>query len=92
MKLTFLEKVWGMCIVITLKNIKVSDKEIVCDAYVEDCHTPVSLCFDRNKRKCEPYQLPDGYEWCKSHVHHAEKYFCTVENAEISRERVILWY
>ena len=75
---------------ITATNISV-DKEIVCDAYVEDCHTPVFLCFDRNKRKCEPYQLSDGYEWCKSHIHHAEKYFCTVENAEISRERVILW-
>lgn len=77
---------------IALKNIKANHEKITCMAYVEDCHTPISLCFDWQKKKMESYQLPDGYAWCASHIRHAEKYFCTAEISNLPQERTIMWY
>lgn len=36
---------------IALKNIKANRKKITCEAYVEDCRTPILLSFDRAKIK-----------------------------------------
>lgn len=77
---------------IALKNIKANREKITCEAYVEDCHTPISLSFDRLKKRMDAVQLPDGYEWCTSHIHHAEKYFYTAEKSELPQERTIMWY
>lgn len=80
-----------MSIMIALKNIKANRDKITCVAYVEDCHTPISLSFDRQKKKIDSFQLPAGYEWCTSHIHHAEKYFCTAGKNELPQERTIMW-
>ena len=81
-----------MSIMIVLKSIKKNIEKITCTAYVEDCNMPISLCFDRKKKKMESFQLPDGYAWCTSHIHHAEKYFCTAEKSELPQQRTIMWY
>lgn len=52
----------------------------------------ISLCFNRKKKKMEPFHLPDNYAWCTSHIHHAEKYFCTAEKSELPLQRTIMWY
>ena len=77
---------------IVLKNIKKTIEKITCIAYIEDCNMPISLCFDRKKKKMEPFHLPDNYAWCTSHIHHAEKYFCTAEKSELPLQRTIMWY
>ncbi len=82
-----------MRIMIVLKNIKKNSEKITCMAYIEDCDTPISLCFDRKKKKIEPFRLPDDYAWCTSHIHHAERYFCIAEKSEspLPQQRTIMW-
>lgn len=81
-----------MNIMIALKNIKANREKITCEAYVEDCRTPILLSFDRAKNKMDSFQLPNGYAWCASHIHHAEKYFCAADKSELPQERTIMWY
>lgn len=78
---------------IKLKNIVRNEDKIVCEAYIEDCSTPVNLCYDRKNKEFDNCELPNGYEWCKSHIHHAEIFLRSVENEhDIPRERTIMWY
>ena len=42
-----------MNIMIALKNIKANREKITCEAYVEDCRTPILLSFDRAKNKMD---------------------------------------
>ena len=41
------------------------------------------------------YTLPAGFEWCKSHVHHAKKYLLS-NLKEILRtpihDKIVMWY
>ncbi len=78
---------------IKLKKIRRANDEIRCEAYVEDCSQPVPLVFDIKNKDFKKYNLPKGYEWCESHIHHAKRYFASVlDKDEIPSERTIMWY
>ena len=47
---------------IKLKNIVRNEDKIVCEAYIEDCSTPVNLCYDRKNKEFDNCELPNGYE------------------------------
>ena len=75
---------------IQLKNIRKAADRILCDAFVEDCKIPVSLELDPEKEEFREVRLPDGYEWCKTHIRQAKWYLLSVKN-DLPRERLIMW-
>ena len=78
---------------IELKNITRSSKRITCNAYIEDHTEAVGLVFDEDKGDFEPYVLPNGYEWCTSHIAHARRYMETLRGKEFNpHDRTIMWY
>ena len=78
---------------IKLKNIKSNNSIIECDIYPEDSKQLGHMSIDTNTKELIDYKLPDGYEWCKSHVHHARnKLVEFIETDEIPKEKLIMWY
>ena len=78
---------------IKLSNIVKSKSEISCLAEVEDCSSPFELIYDINDDTLNRYQLPNGYEWCESHVSHALSYLRSLKNkTDIPNEKIIMWY
>lgn len=78
---------------VRLKNIKVNDFCATCDAFVEDCDTPVFLKYDYKNQRLNDYKLPQGYEYCSSHIKHAQNYLETIINKEnVPNDYTIMWY
>ncbi len=78
---------------IKLTGITRSNGRITCAAYVEDSGQGIDLVFDESKAEFEKYDMPEGYEWCKSHIAHAKKYLKSLIGKQIeSSERTIMWY
>ena len=75
---------------IQLKNIRKSSNRIFCEAFLEDCATPVSLELDPEKEEFREVRLPDGYEWCKAHIRQAKWYLLSAKN-DLPHERLIMW-
>ena len=75
---------------IQLKNIHKAADRIFCDAFVEDCKTPVSLELDPKTEEFREVRLPDGYEWCKAHIRQAKWYLLSAKN-DLPHERLIIW-
>lgn len=78
---------------VRLKNLKVTDLFATCDAYVEDCDTPVFLKFDYKSKKLDNYTLPQGYEYCSSHIKYVQNYLEKIKSIEnVPSEHTIMWY
>lgn len=78
---------------IRLTEIQRNNGKIQCKAYVEDCDSAITLSLDEDTAELSKYELPDGYEWCKSHITHARKFLRTlIGTKQIPTQRVIMWY
>lgn len=78
---------------IKLTQINKFDNCITCLAYVEDCKTPIELVYRIDRKEMCPYHLPDGYEYCTSHIGMARSYFRDKFADEgCPEERLIMWY
>lgn len=78
---------------IKLNNIVKSDFEIRCSAIVEDCQIPFELIYDIKNDILRKYELPKGYEWCRSHISHALRYFRSVKNKDnLPSQELLMWY
>ncbi len=78
---------------IVMKNIARNNKQIVCEAYIEDCSEKLELTFDEQTAAFAPYVLPKGYEWCEGHIAHALRYLKTLIGKDFeTHDRTIMWY
>lgn len=78
---------------INLKQIKKINNTIECYAYIEDCEEAIHLTLDLSKREFKDYILPNGYEWCKTHIAHAKFALLKMDDEnKIEQERLIMWY
>ena len=76
------------------QNIKKNDGIIECDILPEDSKIPGKLRFDCSMKKIIKCILPNGYEYCESHIAHASAYLANIaENDEfIPEAKTIMWY
>lgn len=78
---------------IKLTKITRNDNIISCQAFVEDCDTCFTISLNETTSELEDYRLPQGYEWCASHIAHAKRYLKTlIGKSIISDEHTIMWY
>jgi hypothetical protein len=78
---------------VLLKNIKKDDNIIGCDIYPEDSISPGRVLVDISTGDVCEYTLPDGYEWCISHVQHARAVLLDIScQCEIPGEKMVMWY
>lgn len=78
---------------VKLKDIKRIDNIIMCKAFVEDCDIPIQLFLNEDNAELSNYDLPNGYEWCVSHILHARKYLRSLIGQPITEtQRNIMWY
>ena len=77
---------------VILKNIKRISDGITCDAFVEDAKAPVFLSLSRDGM-FRSGSLPDGYEYCTTHITKAKWYLTSIMDAECIPENwTIMWY
>ena len=77
---------------IKLTEIVRNNGSITCVAYVEDCKQAIPLSFNESNAEFNTITMPEGYEWCKSHIAHAKKYLKSLIGKQIeSTERTIVW-
>lgn len=78
---------------IALKNITRNKRQIICEAYIEDCPEMLLLTFNEVSGDFEPYTLPNGYDWCDGHIAHAARYLETLIEKDFEpHDRMIMWY
>ncbi|MBP5433863.1 hypothetical protein [Ruminococcus sp.] len=78
---------------IKLTGIARNNNHITCTAYLEDSEQGMSLSFNEKTSDFEDCVLPQGYEWCISHINHAKKYLKSLIGKNISAtEKLIMWY
>ena len=78
---------------VKLRDISKKDNEIVCNAFVEDCSTPIRLVLDIKSKELAGYEFPRDYEWCKTHVMYAKRFLISLISKDvIPSEKVIMWY
>ena len=76
-----------------LKNIKRNNRVIECDIIPEDSKQKGNVVVDIASGNLREYSLPEGYEWCRNHVNHAQ-----IELLKLSREKnmpdekLVMWY
>ena len=78
---------------IRLKNLAIDENgNVIADAYPEDAKTPGRIVM--SKDELIDYTLPEGYDWCENHLHHAEwfimKNYEKIKSGEI-KEPLIMW-
>ena len=77
---------------IKLTNIRISENQILCYAYVEDCNQPIELALDISSKELAEYTLPAGYEWCVNHIRYARRYLISLIGlTELPTEKTIMW-
>ena len=77
---------------IRLENIRIDGDSIVCDAFLEDCKTPIQLSVKKEETNNSSPMLPSGYEWCRSYVKTAERYLKTLFNEKtMPIQKTIYW-
>ena len=78
---------------VKLKQISRGGKYITCTAYIEDCKEPVELTFHTPDELMQNTPLPQGYEWCTSHLLHAKKALKELSQKELPETQItIMWY
>lgn len=77
---------------IQLKNIEKNNNTIQCLIIPEDSKETGTLNVDLSNDSFE-YSLPNGYEWCESHVHHAVRALIDMAKSNsLVKEKLIMWY
>lgn len=76
-----------------LKNIKKDNGLINADILVEDCTENGHIIVDVEKNKIVSSVLPEGYDWCLSHLGHARKAIIEMSKKnDFPNEKLIVWY
>lgn len=76
---------------VQLKNIEKKNNSIRCLVFPEDSKEPGTVNVDLSKESFE-YALPDGYEWCESHVRHAVRALIDMAKSNsLVKEKLIMW-
>lgn len=79
---------------VLLKNFKYENGNIEADIYPESSTVPGKVIVSPDGKMVE-YTLPEGYEYCESHVSHARwfiyKNFDKILDSEITQQ-LIMWY
>lgn len=78
---------------IHLNKIMKEKNNITCTMFVEDCKQGVQLSLNITTQELKEISLPQGYEWCTTHIWHAKKYLISLigENS-VPENRTIMWY
>ena len=77
---------------IRLRSAKREGDRIVCLGYVEDCKVPVHIAVKLNGES-ESGELPEGYEYCTSHIRQGERYLLKREKeGTLSDNMLVMWY
>ena len=78
---------------VNLKEIRKTNDEIRCKAFVEDCQEAVTIRIDHSGELIEKPVLPAGYEWCSGHISHARWYLESLwKETNIPDHELIMWY
>ena len=81
-----------MSLMIELRNIKKVDSIITCEAFFEACKEPVILRYSIERKDFLPFTFPKGYEYCKTHVAFARRYFRDLGDKEPEKQMTFMWY
>ena len=66
---------------------------ISCEIFPEDSRRSGILAVDAEKEEIIRYTLPEGFEGCTSHVHHAKNELIKLFKAgDAPMEKVLMWY
>lgn len=78
---------------VKLKNIEIRGSVISCEIFPEDSRSSGILAVDAEKEEIIRYTLPEGFEGCTSHVHHAKNELIKLFKAgDAPMEKVLMWY
>lgn len=78
---------------VTLKEIQKNDKHARCVVYVEDSNKGIPVEYDFNTSSLSDYSLPQGYEWCTSHMGYVRRFLASTKDAKnVLKEKRIAWY
>lgn len=76
-----------------LRNIKRNETVIECDIIPEDSNHAGHMIVDMDSGNIQEYSLPDGYEWCRNHVNHAQTELLKLSREkDIPGEKLVMWY
>lgn len=77
---------------VRLANITRNNGSITCDIFPEDSPSAGHLTVAIESGEFV-YSLPEGYEWCKSHVGHARRTLLQLASENrIPSRKLIMWY
>lgn len=77
---------------VKLKNLKRNDHIGECDIFPEDSLRAGHIVIDLDREELQEYSLPDGYEWCVNHVHHAAKGLADLlREGKMPEEYLMMW-
>lgn len=78
---------------VKLREIEQNNERITCVAFVEDCEQPIDIEFNTKDETIRSSPLPEGYEWCTSHIAHVRRTLKRMadENSFVSHTTV-MWY
>lgn len=78
---------------IRLEHIKKKNDCIICDAFIEDCKKPIIVEYSPKNNEIKTTALPEGYEWCVSHLSYAKRALREmVASEKMENKKTIMWY
>lgn len=78
---------------VRLKNIKRNNNIIECDIIPEDSAEYGHVAVNIDSAAVESFSLPENYETCISHVHHAKRALLKIaKDEDLPEEKLVMWY
>ncbi|WP_334160370.1 hypothetical protein [Muricomes intestini] len=78
---------------VRLKNLEKSNITVECDIIPEDSKQLGHIVVNLDSGELENYSLPEGYEWCRNHVHHAQMaLYELAKEKNMPDEKLLMWY
>lgn len=78
---------------VRLKNIRKNDSIIESDIIPEDSLGCGHVMVDIQTGELKEFDLPEGYEWCRNHVSHAQNKLIELSKQDSPpNEKLIMWY
>ena len=78
---------------VRLRDIHKVGDQLVCSVYVEDSAGPMSMSFDMKSGDFNHSPLPEGYEYCTTHVWKARRVLEKMAaSGEIRPNWTVMWY
>lgn len=78
---------------VRLKSLKKNSSTVECDIIPEDSKQRGHIVVNLVSGELEDYSLPEGYEWCRNHVHHAQTaLYELAKEKNMPDEKIVMWY